>query len=308
MDESAAVEGMQLTGKSISKKREGRSRYVKRDGRIRKRVLIVAEGFDVSVPEGCTRRNHVFHLESKLKDHFSSCGKIKSVCIPHPYYSSTIKRHAYIEILGEGAKEKALELNGIEMDGHKLVVTAPLLPLKRKALKSAKRDRSSRSELIFVRGYDTSLPRKIIKRALGKHFSSCGEVLEVDVVPNQTYPKARNHAYVDIYGEDAKEKALQLSGSDMGGFKLVVEKLGPKPRQPGDEPIDDPIDIFGSPTYSEFMAVRNKRKEEREANKRKEEERNSNKRKENPNPHSNKRKENPNSHSNEKKKKRKTSK
>uniref|UniRef100_A0A1J3KAU5 Nucleolin 1 n=1 Tax=Noccaea caerulescens TaxID=107243 RepID=A0A1J3KAU5_NOCCA len=298
MDETAAVEGMQLNGADESD----------RLGRSRKRVLVVAKGFDVSVPEGCTLRERVLRLESMLRDHFSSCGKVKSVCIPHVRPASTIKRYAYIDIWGKGVEEKALQLNGTEMDGHKLVVTLPLRPMKKTRRRALKNDRYRRSEIMIVRGYDTSLPRKIIMRALGKHFSSCGEVLEVDVVPNQTYPKARNHAYVDIYGEDAKEKALQLSGSDMGGFKLVVEKLGPKPRQPGDEPIDDPIDIFGSPTYSEFMAVRNKRKEEREANKRKEEERNSNKRKENPNPHSNKRKENPNSHSNEKKKKRKTSK
>ncbi|CAA7044283.1 unnamed protein product [Microthlaspi erraticum] len=181
---------MQLNGKCISEERKRRSRYVKRDRQSRKRVLIVAEGFDVSVPQGCTPRKHVFHLESELRDHFSSCGKIKSVCIPHPYYSSTIKSHAYIEILGQGAKEKALQLSGSEMNRHKLIVTAPLLPLKRtlrEDLKSAKSDRFGRSKMIIVKRYDTSLPRKIIKSALSNKFSSCGEVLEVDLL----YPHKR---------------------------------------------------------------------------------------------------------------------
>jgi hypothetical protein len=151
-------------------------------------------------------------LESKLKDHFSSCGKIKSVCIPPPYYSSAIKSHAYIEILGECAKENALHLSGIEMDGHKLVVTAPLLPLERTLREDLKSAKSHRSV------------RKIIKRALGKHFSSCGEVLEVDLLyPRNRKPDNTDCAGVSIYGEGAKEKALQLGGSDMGGFKLVVE-------------------------------------------------------------------------------------
>ncbi|CAA7044277.1 unnamed protein product [Microthlaspi erraticum] len=244
-----------------------------------------AKGFDATVPECCTVLKHVFHLESKLRNHFSSCGKVKSVCIPHAYYSSTIKSHAYIDIWGKGSEEKALQLSGSEMDGHKLVVTLPLRPMTRARRRALKQERSSRSESMIVWGYDTSLPRKIIKRALGKHFSSCGEVLEVDLRPNQAYPKDRNHAYVSIYGEGAKEKALQLGGRVMGGFELEVEKLGPIPRQPGDKPRDNVV--VWSPPYSEFMARRNKRKEER----------NSNKRKENPNPHSN-----------EQKKKRKTSK
>ncbi|CAA7044278.1 unnamed protein product [Microthlaspi erraticum] len=252
-----------------------------------------AKGFDVSVPENCMVREHVLCLEGMLRDHFSSCGKIKSVCIPHAYDDSTIKRCAYIEISGKGSEEEALKLSGSEMDGQKLVVTRPSRPMKKARRKSLKSDRYGRSKSVIVRGYDSSLPRKIIKSALGKHFSSCGEVLEVALLPNQSYPKepefvasSCQYAYVSIYGKCAKDKALELTGSDMGGFKLVVEKSGCHKRQAGDKPLR----ILGCPPPSKYFTKTLKTKENP----------NTNKRKENPNPNSNEKK--------KKKKKRKTSK
>ncbi|CAA7044282.1 unnamed protein product [Microthlaspi erraticum] len=247
-----------------------------RDERSSKRVLVVAKGFDVSVPEGCTLRKRVLRLESKLRDHFSSCGKIKSVCIPHAYHSCTIKRYAYIDIWGIDAEEKALQLNGTEMDGHKLVVTPPLRPMKRARRRALKNDRSARSDTMIVEGYDTSVPRKIMKSALHKHFSSCGEVLEVDLYPNLNAPDSdlkfvassstSSYAYVDIYGEGAEEKALQLSGSDMGGFKLVVEEaFRPKPPEAGGR---SPLrEVWLPSSYSEYMASMNKSQENQEDSK-----------------------------------------
>ncbi|CAA7055859.1 unnamed protein product [Microthlaspi erraticum] len=199
-----------------------------RDGRSRKRVLVVAEGFDVSVPKPWTPNKRVICLEGALRDHFSSCGKIKSVCIPldyPPYYPKLetcfYYSVAYIEIWGDCAREKALQRSGSEINGHKIVVTAPSLPLKRslrRALKSVKNDRFCRSKTVMVKGYDPSLPSHFIKSALRKHFSSCGEVMEVEFCDHT------EGIFVSIYGEDAKKKALQLSGSDMEGSKLVVEK------------------------------------------------------------------------------------
>ncbi|CAA7016933.1 unnamed protein product [Microthlaspi erraticum] len=187
-----------------------------------RRVLTIAMGFDVSVPEGCTPSKRVLRLERMLRDIFSSCGKIKSVCIPHSAFSPTIKRYAFIDIWGEGVEEKALQLNGSKIDGHELVVALPLRPMKRARIKALKLLRYGRSEMMVVSGYDASLPRKTIKSALAKHFSSCGEVLEVDL-PHSYRRNPSKNAYVYIYGEGAKDKALQLSGRDMGGCKLVVE-------------------------------------------------------------------------------------
>uniref|UniRef100_A0A1J3J9K0 Uncharacterized protein n=1 Tax=Noccaea caerulescens TaxID=107243 RepID=A0A1J3J9K0_NOCCA len=89
------------------------------------------------------------------------------------------KSRAYINIVGEGEGEveKALKLSGSEMDGHKLVVTALWLSLGTRRIR--------RNQAVAVTGYDTSLPSKLIKSALRKHFSSCVEVTNVFFVPKK---------------------------------------------------------------------------------------------------------------------------
>jgi RNA recognition motif-containing protein len=229
------------------------------------RILIVVKGFDVSVPKGWTLGERVLRVESMLRNHFSSCGKIKSVCIPHVFRFSTMTRHAYIEILGENAKEKALKLRRSEMDGmkgHKLAVSLPLPPMRTIRREEMLNDQFFRCETMLVTGYDTSLPPNSVKSALRKHFSLCGEVIKVELEPEKQIPYSRfasefvasssglgdRFAYVSIYGEGAKAKALQLCGSDMGGCKLVVEKSF---SGMGDSPRVFPIGLLPSEAFSE---------------------------------------------------------
>ncbi|CAN6975762.1 hypothetical protein IGI04_036813 [Brassica rapa subsp. trilocularis] len=73
----------------------------------------------------------------------------------------------------------------------------------------------SRSVRILVKGYDTSLHVDVVKSQLAKHFSSCGEVvfLSIPYVVQDGTP---------LPTDSAEEKALQLSGSEMGGRKIVA--------------------------------------------------------------------------------------
>ncbi|CAA7044319.1 unnamed protein product [Microthlaspi erraticum] len=97
-----------------------------------------------------------------------------------------------------------------------------------------------RFDLMAVKGYDRSLSRKSIKRALREKFSSCGEVSQVELYAHK---RNRESAFACFFisGQGAKEKALQLNGSDMGGFKLVVEyAYRSKPHRRRDIPIGLP--------------------------------------------------------------------
>ncbi|XP_018474128.2 nucleolin 1-like [Raphanus sativus] len=80
----------------------------------------------------------------------------------------------------------------------------------------------SRSVRILVKGYDTSLHVDVVKSQLTKHFSSCGEVVFVSI-PYFAIDGAPNRSgYIYILGDGAEEKALQLSGSEMEGRKIVA--------------------------------------------------------------------------------------
>ncbi|KFK41695.1 hypothetical protein AALP_AA2G161100 [Arabis alpina] len=82
-------------------------------------------------------------------------------------------------------------------------------------------------QTIIVKGFDSSLPEDDIKRALSTYFSSCGEIISVIVAKD---PATRTHigcAYIEL--KEGIEKALKLSGSNLGGWNLLVKKATPIP-------------------------------------------------------------------------------
>lgn len=88
--------------------------------------MIEVTGYDTSLPED--------DIKSALTNHFSSCGEIEDLTIRAPTLASSsnsgCEYYMFIYILGEGAEEKALQLNGSDMGGCKLVVKACYKPLK----------------------------------------------------------------------------------------------------------------------------------------------------------------------------------
>ncbi|VVA95939.1 unnamed protein product [Arabis nemorensis] len=101
-------------------------------------------------------------VESALREHFASCGKITDVYIRK---GSSV---AYIYFVGEGAVDKALELSGSDVGGWN--VCAEAYPFW-----------DNNGTMFTVLGFDPSLLDSEIERALREHFSSCGVVTEVTI-------------------------------------------------------------------------------------------------------------------------------
>ncbi|XP_013602654.1 PREDICTED: uncharacterized protein LOC106310008 [Brassica oleracea var. oleracea] len=81
--------------------------------------------------------------------------------------------------------------------------------------------RESRISRIVVEGYDTSLPREDVEKALRNHFASCGNIIHVYVPINDESDIPNRFSFIYVNGED-EEKALRLNGSDMGGGILQI--------------------------------------------------------------------------------------
>ncbi|XP_013611653.1 PREDICTED: nucleolin 2-like isoform X2 [Brassica oleracea var. oleracea] len=75
---------------------------------------------------------------------------------------------------------------------------------------------------ILVKGYNTQLSHDDVESSLRKLFSSCGEITDVyiGVLANNTL---RSFGFVYFRGEGAVDKALQLSGRDMGGWNVIAD-------------------------------------------------------------------------------------
>ncbi|KAF2569675.1 hypothetical protein F2Q68_00027714 [Brassica cretica] len=103
------------------------------------------------------------------------------------------------------------------MDTYSSRVIAPKAPFDSEA--AAKDEAISSRARISVEGYEFNKDTENeIRIQLVNHFKSCGYVSRVDFPPE---PLLDSRAFVTIFGDGAKEKALQLNGSDMGGWNAL---------------------------------------------------------------------------------------
>ncbi|CAN7113803.1 unnamed protein product, partial [Brassica rapa subsp. narinosa] len=157
---------------------------------------IIVKGYDAKLPHD--------DVESALRKVFSSCGEINDIFICETEY----RLDAIIYFIGEGAAEKALQLSGSDVGGWKPIVTPYPFP-----------ETAGRSLIVCVTGYDNSLSKIKIERALRQHFSSCGRLRDFDI------SKKFASAEFDIVGEDAQEKVIELDGGYMGERELHVKVI-----------------------------------------------------------------------------------
>ncbi|CAN6810211.1 unnamed protein product [Brassica oleracea] len=192
---------------------------------VKSRIRIGVEGYDTSLEP--------IDLYRALESLFKTCGEVHNIEIRRDPVTNALQRSCIVILRGEGAGDKALQLNGSDIGGRKIVVTS--LPSELSdlstglstdvlAARSVAHDKRKRSEGISVTGYDTSLTKDDVKNALTNHFSTCGEITDVFVL--------NSRALVYFYEQGSNNRALQLSaGTDLGGCTLMVKALPyPKPK------------------------------------------------------------------------------
>ncbi|KAG7549964.1 RNA-binding domain superfamily [Arabidopsis thaliana x Arabidopsis arenosa] len=197
----------------------------RRLGSIRKRSCISfsVTGYDTSVA--------YYDLDRALRKHFASCGRIRQCCISRDPERGYLSSVAWMAIRGEkGTGGKVLDLNGSDFEGCKLVVEAspsqgPNIEFSPEAAASrSARSRLFRSIIVSVSGFDPWLPEHDLESSLRRHFSSCGEVTNISIHRGPS-GIIKSPAFIFLLGEDAAEQALELSGSDVGGWKVAVKVL-----------------------------------------------------------------------------------
>ncbi|XP_010424780.1 PREDICTED: uncharacterized protein LOC104709943 [Camelina sativa] len=135
--------------------------------------------------------------KSALEKYFSSCGEITDV--------SFDDCSAYVYFVGEGAVDKALQLNDSELDGWKLTVQPFPFPNAKDKI------------IVSVEGFDTCLSQIDLESALTPLFSPYG-MIEILLINEGS-------ALAAIYGKNIADKASELNGFYMGERKLAVRWL-----------------------------------------------------------------------------------
>ncbi|KAM7280310.1 hypothetical protein ACFE04_007444 [Oxalis oulophora] len=118
----------------------------------------------------------------------------------------------YVEFDSVESAQRGLKLNG------KTLIDRPIL------LYFA-RQRSGPAHTIFVDGFDSSLNSDEIRRSLEKHFSSCGEITRISITLDcYKSGDVKGTAKVQFKEAGSLIQALELNGSDLSGYSLVVKK------------------------------------------------------------------------------------
>ncbi|EFH49354.1 predicted protein [Arabidopsis lyrata subsp. lyrata] len=179
-----------------------------------RKTTISVEGYDTRLRE--------YTLKLALEKHFASCGKITTIYVPRDYKRGILKSVTFMWIKGDDAEEKALQLSGTDVGGWTALVKPA--PSQKDIMDPWCPAMLSKHETQRVRvtGYDTWLPEIDIQIALCEHFSSCGEVTQVMVLPCGS-------GSIYLEEERCEDKALKLNGCKMGGMNLVVEPVKARP-------------------------------------------------------------------------------
>jgi len=143
------------------------------------------------------------------------------------------KGFGHVEFATVEDAEKALKLlNGQDFNGRAVRLDRAA---ERGASASRTRDGGSfgkpsggPSLSVFVKGFDTSQQEDSIKSSLQEHFSKCGEITRVSVPMDYDSGSSKGIAYMDFTDESSFNKALELTGSDLGGWNLYVAEAKPK--------------------------------------------------------------------------------
>ncbi|XP_022570370.2 nucleolin 2 isoform X12 [Brassica napus] len=179
--------------------------------------------------------NLPFQIEkSDVENFFKEVGGIVDVRFAsHP--DGRLKGYGHFEFASAEAALKALKLmNGKPLLGRTIRLSdANAKPAPRSSnadgnFQSNRKGEGSQVKTIFVSKFDKSVAERDMICALREHFSDCGEITRISLPCDQETGATRGMAYLDFINEDGFNKALELNGSELGGWNILV--LEGKPR------------------------------------------------------------------------------
>ncbi|KAM0872250.1 hypothetical protein ACQ4PT_038838 [Festuca glaucescens] len=171
--------------------------------------------------------------KEQVKQFFQEAGEIIDIRVA-AFEDGSSKGFAHVEFATTEAAQKACELNGHDLMGRPVRLNfaqerGAFTPGSGRDNNSFKKPGQSSNSTAFIRGFDSSLGEDQIRSSLQKHFSSCGEITRVSIPKDYETGASKGIAYMVFSDNSSLSKAMELSGSDLGGFSLFVDEAKPKP-------------------------------------------------------------------------------
>ncbi|GMP62938.1 hypothetical protein CsSME_00024846 [Camellia sinensis var. sinensis] len=166
--------------------------------------------------------------QTDVEDFFKDAGEIVQIRFALDY-EGAFKGYGHVEFATVAAAQKALKLDGQDLLGRR--VRLDLAKERGSYTSNSGMERNSYQksgrapgQTIFIRGFDKSSGEDQVRSALEEHFASCGGISRVTIPKNYVGDELKGIAYIDFKDSDSFNKALELNGSELGGYTLMVEE------------------------------------------------------------------------------------
>ncbi|KAF7827421.1 nucleolin 2 isoform X2 [Senna tora] len=166
-----------------------------------------------------------------LEYFFKDCGEVVDVRLATDE-NGTFKGFGHIEFATAEAAQNAMEMNGKELLNRSVRLDfarerGAYTPNSGNFSNSFQKGGEAQAHTIFVKGLDTSQGVDEIRTSLEEHFS-CGEISRISVPKDFDTGAVKGYAYLDFKDVGSFNKALELNGSELGGYSLIVDEARPR--------------------------------------------------------------------------------
>ncbi|OVA05743.1 RNA recognition motif domain [Macleaya cordata] len=171
--------------------------------------------------------NLSFSIEREdLEEFFKDAGEIIDIRFPINKDGS-FKGYGYVDFATEAAAQKAFEMNGQDVLGR--AVRLQLLhEMDSSTSHTGEMGGKGQGKIIFVRGFDRSVGIDQIKSTLEVHFGSCGEISRLSIPKDYDTGAPMGYAHIEFTDGGSLAKALELNGSKLGDYALIVKEAMPR--------------------------------------------------------------------------------
>jgi nucleolin len=165
--------------------------------------------------------------EDEIKGVFKDCGAIERVNILRGH-DGRAKGIAFVRFSSEQNLQTAIAKNGTELDGRALKVEKATPREQRTGGGQQRKDNDTEATSVFV----GNLSYTTTSDQLRSLFEGCGAIKEIRIATDHE-GRARGFAHIDFEENEAVQKAVQKSGTEIDGRTLRVDFSSGKSQQGG---------------------------------------------------------------------------
>ncbi|KAL4434185.1 hypothetical protein ABPG75_000626 [Micractinium tetrahymenae] len=166
--------------------------------------------------------------EDAIRSFFDGCGEIAEVRVAYDRDTGRARGFAHIQFEEVEGAAKAIQKSGESLLDREVYIESTTERQQRTP--GENRFAASEGTTIFVKGFDSSLGEDEVRNQLTEAFGAAGTVVNVRLPTDRESGELKGIGFVEFDSAAAKNKAVELDGTEVAGGWIKVD---PNPGTPG---------------------------------------------------------------------------